>query len=165
MAYRQAYDSPLGRMLMTSDGEGLTGLWFAADGRRAGPALTGEIEAGESPILDAARRWLDIYFTGRDPGFAPPLRLAGTDFRLRVARLLLEIPYGQTVTYGALARRLADARGGGAAPQAVGGAVARNPILLIVPCHRVIGANGGLIGYSGGLWRKRALLEMEKRST
>ncbi len=159
MEYRQDYDSPLGRILLAADGEGLTGLWFADGGKCPGRGPSAG--AGESPFFDAARRWLDVYFAGRDPGFTPPLHLTGTAFCNRVAELLLEIPYGHTATYGDLARRLAQERGGGASAQAVGGAVARNPILLIVPCHRVIGANGSLTGYSGGLWRKRALLENE----
>lgn len=161
MEYRQGYDSPLGRILLTADDEGLTGLWFVDGGQRGGRGPSDGSGAGESPYFDAARRWLDAYFSGRDPGFTPPLHLMGTAFCNRVAGLLLEIPYGQTTTYGALARCLAQERGGGASAQAVGGAVARNPILLIMPCHRVIGADGSLTGYSGGLWRKRALLENE----
>ena len=160
MEYTQHYDSPLGRILLAADDKGLTGLWFEG-GKYAGRGLSADAQARESPYFDAARRWLDVYFAGRDPGFTPPLHLTGTAFCNRVAELLLEIPYGHTVTYGDLARRLAQERGGGASAQAVGGAVARNPILLIMPCHRVIGANGGLTGYSGGLWRKRALLENE----
>ena len=161
MKYRQDCDSPLGRILLAADDEGLTGLWFAQGDRYVGRGLSPDARRRPSPFFDEARRWLDIYFAGRDPGFAPTLHLTGSAFGNRVARLLMEIPYGRTATYGALARRLAKERGGGPAPQAVGGAVARNPILLIVPCHRVIGADGALTGYSGGLWRKAALLRME----
>ena len=100
------------------------------------------------------KRWLDIYFAGRQPDFTPPLHLIGSDFRRRVWKRLLEIPYGQTTTYGALL-------GGGMSAQAVGGAVGHNPISIIVPCHRVIGANGSLTGYAGGIDKKIGLLTLE----
>ena len=154
--------SPLGELLLAADDQGLTGLWFVENQRHMGAGLPEHVEAGESPFIDAAARWLDIYFSGRDPGFAPPLHLTGPEFRVRVCRLLLEIPYGETTTYGALARRIATERGaGGMSARAVGGAVARNPISLIVPCHRVLGSDGGLRGYAGGIERKRALLGLE----
>lgn len=105
------------------------------------------------------KRWLDVYFTGREPDFTPPLHPAGSSFRQAVWQLLLEIPYGQTTTYGALAKRL---NAGRMSAQAVGGAVGHNPISIIVPCHRVVGTNGSLTGYAGGLDRKIRLLEMEK---
>ncbi len=154
------YDSPLGTILLAADEEGLTGLWF--EGQRGCPAPRQARPAGESPALDAARRWLDAYFGGREPDFAPPLHLTGTPFQLAVWALLREIPYGKTVSYGEMARRLAMRRGlTRTSARAVGGAVGRNPVSLIVPCHRVIGADGSLTGYAGGIDRKRALLALE----
>lgn len=109
-------------------------------------------------VFDEVRRWLDIYFSGREPDFMPPLLLRGTSFQQRVWEALLTIPYGQTVTYGELAHQL-----GCRSAQAVGGAVGRNPISIIVPCHRIVGTNGSLTGYAGGLDRKRALLQLEQK--
>lgn len=162
MLYTSRYNSPLGEILLAADDNGLTGLWFMEDQRYMGAGLSADARERPSPYFDAAARWLDVYFSGRDPGFTPPLRLTGTAFRNRVGALLLEIPYGATATYGEIARKLALARGvGHASARAVGGAVARNPISLIVPCHRVLGGDGSLTGYSGGLERKRALLRLE----
>ena len=135
------YDSPLGGVLLAADNAGLTGLWF--NGAKYFAAN-----------LDETARWLDIYFAGGQPDFTPPLHLIGSDFRRRVWKRLLEIPYGQTTTYGALL-------GGGMSAQAVGGAVGHNPISIIVPCHRVIGANGSLTGYAGGIDKKIGLLTLE----
>jgi methylated-DNA-[protein]-cysteine S-methyltransferase len=118
--------------------------------------------AGNDPVLEAARTWLENYFAGERPEPQQlPLNPKGTEFQKRVWRLLLEIPYGQVTTYGALAAKLAQERGGKMSAQAIGGAVGRNPISIIIPCHRVIGANGRLTGYAGGLWRKQALLRLE----
>ena len=111
-----------------------------------------------TPFLDGTARWLDDYFSGGQPDFTPPLHLIGSAFRLRVWARLLEIPYGQTTTYGALL-------GDGASARAVGGAVGRNPISIIVPCHRVIGADGSLTGYAGGMDRKIRLLALERQET
>ena len=155
------YDSPLGCITLTGEGDALTGLRF--EGRRP-PAelLSAGHEEKPLPVLSEAARWLDLYFAGRDPGFTPTLRLKGSPFSRAVWELLLTVPFGETVTYGALAARLAEARGlPRMSAQAVGGAVGRNPVALIVPCHRVIGADGGLVGYGGGLRRKEILLELE----
>ena len=112
--------------------------------------------------FDQVKEWLDIYFTGRDPGFFPKMHLAGSDFRNRVGEIMLEIPFGKIVTYGWIANRIAKERGlEKMSAQAVGGAVSHNPISIIVPCHRVVGANGNLTGYGGGIDRKIALLELE----
>ena len=163
MIYKSRYDSPLGEILLAADDEGLTGLWFAEGQRHIGAGLSEDAREQPSPYFDAAARWLDVYFSGRDPGFTPPLRLTGTAFRNRVWALLLEIPYGTTTTYGEIARKIALERDGGrTSARAVGGAIARNPISLIVPCHRVMGSDGSLTGYSGGLERKRALLRLER---
>lgn len=149
------YDSPLGSITLASNDMALVGLWF--DGQRYFGDTQGVLT--ESPVFNETRRWLDIYFSGREPGFVPPLSLQGTDFQQHVWKVLLTIPYGQTVTYGELARRL-----GCRSAQAVGGAVGHNPISIIVPCHRVVGANGSLTGYAGGLDRKRALLQLEQKN-
>lgn len=158
MNYTQLIPSPLGNILLSADEIGLTGLWFEGEKYYA-DALPREHIERETPILTDTKRWLDVYFTGREPDFTPLLHPTGSPFRQAVWQLLLEIPYGQTTTYGALAKRL---NAGRMSAQAVGGAVGHNPISIIVPCHRVVGANGSLTGYAGGLDRKIRLLEMEK---
>ncbi len=147
--------SPLGPLLLAADGQGLRGLWFEG-AKYFAAGLDEPCLAARTPVLDEARRWLDIYFAGRDPGPPPPLSLHGTSFQRAVWALLLEIPYGQTTTYGALARRL-----GIRSAQAIGGAVGHNPLSIFIPCHRVVGADGSLTGYAGGVAKKRALLELE----
>ncbi len=147
--------SPLGEILLAADGDALIGVWFV--GGKYAPVIE-KIGNRETPALAMGKRWLEIYFSGREPDFLPPLHLSGTPFQEKVWALLLEIPYGQTVTYGALAARL----GKKMSAQAVGGAVGRNPVSIIVPCHRVVGADGSLTGYAGGLERKRFLLELER---
>ncbi|MBQ9411514.1 MAG: methylated-DNA--[Oscillospiraceae bacterium] len=155
------YGSPLGGITLASDGEALTGLWF--DGQRFFPHSLGEEREGTFlPVFSQTAQWLDVYFTGREPDFTPPLRPAGTPFQSEVWALLLEIPYGKTVSYGSLAREIARRRGiVRMSAQAVGGAVGRNPISLIIPCHRVVGTDGSLTGYAGGIETKRKLLELE----
>ncbi len=157
MHYTQTISSPLGNILLSADEVGLTGLWFDG-GRYYAETLPEEHVERETPILMDTKRWLDVYFTGREPDFTPPLHPAGSPFRQAVWQLLLEIPYGQTTTYGALL-------GDGASARAVGGAVGRNPISIIVPCHRVIGADGSLTGYAGGVDRKIRLLALERQGT
>lgn len=161
------YESPLGRMVLASDAEGLTGAWFAGQkhyGEFGSVRHTLDDAAAVAPDASAlreARVWLDAYFAGEHPGEMPPLHLMGTPFQQRVWQLLLEIPYGQTTTYGALAREFEERFGQRASARAVGGAVGRNPVSIIVPCHRVLGANGAITGYAGGLERKLALLKLE----
>lgn len=157
MHYTQTISSPLGNILLSADEVGLTGLWFDG-GRYYAETLPEEHVERETPVLTDTKRWLDVYFTGREPDFTPPLHPAGSPFRQAVWQLLLEIPYGQTTTYGALL-------GDGASARAVGGAVGRNPISIIVPCHRVIGADGSLTGYAGGVDRKIRLLALERQGT
>lgn len=155
MTYRGTYRSPLGIITLASDGDSLTGLWF--EGQRYYPDdLAGESEEADLPVFRQVKAWLDVYFSGRDPGPVPPVRPAGTDFQREVWAILAAIPYGQTRTYGEIAREL-----GRTSPRAVGSAVGRNPISILVPCHRVVGANGSLTGYAGGMERKTALLELE----
>ena len=152
------YDSPLGRIMMAGSGEALTGLWFAGQKYFAETLATGYTEK-EIPVLSGTKRWLDLYFSGKVPDFTPPLEMRGSAFRRAVWEILLSIPYGRTVTYGEVAGRIAGRKG---AAQAVGGAVGHNPVSLIIPCHRVIGADGSLTGYAGGTDRKTCLLRMEQ---
>lgn len=176
------YRSPLGGITIATDGEALIGLWF--DGQEhfgstlgegaaavdAGPAAAdpeaADPEAARPAVIDETVEWLDQYFSGKMPDHTPKIRLIGTDFRKRVWEKLLTVPYGQTTTYGELAAELAEGAAGsaakGASARAVGGAVARNPISIIIPCHRVLGAGGSLTGYAGGIEKKAALLELEK---
>ncbi|MBQ6823486.1 MAG: methylated-DNA--[Clostridia bacterium] len=153
MRYIQTCDSPLGQILLASDGEALTGLWLEGQPRRG---LSADAEERALPIFDRTRVWLSDYFDGGRPS-APPIHMIGTEFEKKVWSLLLQIPYGETVTYGALARRLGPTM----SAQAVGGAVGRNKLSLIIPCHRVIGTDGKLIGYTGGLEKKQFLLTLE----
>ena len=151
------YDSPLRGITLAGEGPALTGLCFD---RQAYAGLQG-VE-GWLPVFDDARRWLDVYFSGKVPSFTPRLELRGTPFRRDVWEILLKIPYGCTMTYGEIAGMMAAKRGlQRMSAQAVGGAVSHNPVALIVPCHRVIGASGALTGYAAGLDRKRFLLGLE----
>ena len=165
MDYTHHYISPLGGITMASDGEYLTGLWF--DGQKYfADTLKTQCEEKDLDVFRRTNRWLDIYFSGKEPDFTPPLRMRGTEFRQEVWQILLTIPFGKTMTYGEIAKILADRRGTDSiSAQAVGGAVGHNPISLIIPCHRVIGTNGALTGYAGGLKKKAWLLDMESQSS
>ncbi|MCR5166137.1 MAG: methylated-DNA--[protein]-cysteine S-methyltransferase [Oscillospiraceae bacterium] len=162
MMYVYHYSSPLGSITLTSDGESLTGLWF--DGQKHFPHnLISESTEAELPIFTQTCKWLDTYFTGKQPDFTPPINLQTTPFRKAVYDILFTIPYGQTVTYGEIAHILAERKGiERMSAQAVGGAVGHNPIGIIIPCHRVVGSDGSLTGYAGGLERKKWLLRHEK---
>lgn len=161
MTYVTTYPSPLGELVLASDGAALTGLWFQGQ-KYFGSTLTKPVSRQEVPPFDEVRRWLDDYFAGREPGFTPALRCDGTPFQIAVWTALRDIPYGTTVTYGQLVGQVAEKLGRAhMAAQAVGGAVGHNPISLIIPCHRVVGADGSLTGYAGGLERKRHLLLLE----
>ena len=152
------YDSPLGKMTMASDGTALIALKF--DGTRfAFKFADGMPATTKLSVFDETRRWLDLYFAGKNPDFTPLLAPQGTPFQQRVWDILLTIPYGKTMSYGNVARCISPTM----SAQAVGGAVGRNPIGIIIPCHRVIGADGSLTGYGGGLERKRRLLELEMK--
>ena len=149
MDYITHYSSPVGPLTIASDGAAITGLWMA---------LPGEIR-DDLPVLTAARDWLDRYFRGEAPDPKElPLSPAGTAFQKQVWNRLLEVPYGQTRTYGDIAREIGKHR----ACQAVGQAVGRNRIAIIIPCHRIIGADGSLTGFAGGLEMKRQLLNLEQ---
>ena len=162
MVYTWHYDSPLGGITLASDGDALAGLWL--DGQHIfADSLEKEREEKLLPVFEDTCRWLDIYFSGRDPGFTPKLNVRTTDFRKRVLEILLTIPYGKTMTYGEIAAQIAREKGlEQMSAQAVGGAVGHNPISLIIPCHRVVGAGGSLTGYAGGIDKKARLLQMEK---
>ena len=158
----QHYGAPLGKMLLAADEIGLTGVWFV--GQKYFPAayLDGAVEQ-ETPVLAETKRWLDIYFSGLEPDFLPVLHPIGTPFRQEVWTLLCQIPYGQTRTYGEIARQVAERRGlRTMSAQAVGGAVGHNSISILIPCHRVMGTDGSLTGYAGGLERKTYLLHLEQ---
>ena len=162
MDYTAHYDSPLGGITMASDGMSLIGLWF--DGQKYfGQVLdTYHEELLNLPVFEQTRRWLDIYFRGKDPGFTPPLMMRGSEFRRVVWKQLLDIPYGCTTTYGEIARCIAAERGlYSISAQAIGNAVGHNNISLIIPCHRVVGADGQLTGYAAGIDKKRQLLKLE----
>ena len=154
------YPSPLGRMVLAGDGRALTGAWFA--GQKYFPAQPMQPRE-DDPVLAEARRWLDSYFAGQAPdGRSLPLAPAGSPFRRMVWQMLLDIPYGEVTTYGALAAQAARHMGRYAmSAQAVGGAVGHNPISVIIPCHRVVGADGRLVGYAAGISAKSWLLQHE----
>ena len=161
MTFLQHYNSPLGGILLAADEIGLTGLWF--DGQKYfARDLPAEHVEQNTPVISEAKRWLDIYFTGREPDFTPPLHPIGSVFRQAVWEILLQIPYGQTTTYGEIARQLAAKLGlPRMSAQAVGGAVGHNEVSIIIPCHRVVGTSGSLTGYAGGIDKKVKLLELE----
>ena len=161
MDYTYHYISPLGGITLASDGEALTGLWF--DGQKHFADTLGDVQEEKPlPIFEEAVKWLDLYFSGKDPGFVPKLSTHGTPFREAVWEILRTIPFGETMTYGEIAARLASTRGlDKMSARAVGSAVGRNPISLIIPCHRVVGAGGSLTGYAGGINKKRFLLALE----
>ena len=162
MQYISRYASPLGSVLLAADDIGLVGLWFEGQ-KYFAHGLAKTHEEKEIPLFATAKRWLDIYFSGQKPDFTPPLHLIGSEFRLAVWKILLEIPYGQMTTYKELAGRIAEQRGiKSMSAQAVGGAVGHNPISIIVPCHRVLGTDGSLTGYAGGIDKKISLLTLEK---
>ncbi len=184
MIYIEHYRSPLGGITIAGSGSEITGLWF--DGQKYfGSTLSSEYEEKSLPVFTETKKWLDIYFSGKEPDFTPPLKWETTPFRKAVWEILLTIPYGQTMTYGEIGERISmetlsalqketalweeaplpekiPKSSGKMSAQAVGGAVGHNPISLIIPCHRVVGADGKLTGYAGGLEKKRQLLILEK---
>lgn len=161
--YIQFYYCPLGELALTSDGSALIGLGLASP--QSALEVSADVRPQEEslPIFRETVRWLDTYFRGRAPSFTPKLKLSGSDFQKRVCEIVLTIPFGKTITYGEIAAQIARERGiSRMSAQAVGGAVGANPILIIVPCHRVIGAGGNLTGYGAGMERKIQLLKLEK---
>ena len=166
MDYTMHYESPLGGITLASDGEALCGLWF--DGQKYFAAgLSQDHEEKELPIFQQTIRWLDVYFSGKEPDFTPPLTMRTTEFRKIVWKIMLSIPYGKTMTYGEIASKVAEMKGlHGMSAQAVGGAVGHNAISLIIPCHRVHIADHSLssCGWGGRRshrlrWRHRPKIE------
>ena len=161
MIYTYKYKSPLGHILLAADEVGITGLWFEGQ-KYFGNTLPDKHIPQETEILTEAKKWLDVYFSGEEPKFTPPLHPDGSTFRQAVWKILLQIPYGQTITYGEIACKMAEMKNvSRMSAQAVGGAVGHNEISIIIPCHRVIGTNGSLTGYAGGIDKKLSLLELE----
>lgn len=162
ITYIYHYNSPVGSITISSNGTELTGLWF--DGQKYfRDTLYGECEEKALPVFEQTMHWLDIYFNGKAPDFTPPLKMETTPFRKEVWKIMLTIPFGQTMTYGAIANKIAKQKGiSKMSAQAVGGAVGHNSISLIIPCHRVVGTNGSLTGYAGGIDKKIQLLKLEK---
>ena len=158
--YRTTILSPVGPLLLASDGTAITGLWLEGQKYFAAGLDADAEENPALPVFQKASLWLEAYFAQRDLPPLPPLAPRGSEFRQRAWKLLLEIPFGETTTYGALTERL-KAAGVPASPQAVGGAVGHNPISILIPCHRVVGTDGSLTGYAGGVAKKRFLLELE----
>ena len=162
MTYIYNYASPLGNISLASDGKSLTGLWFNGQNYFPHKLISESIES-ELPIFTQTIKWLDTYFSGKAPDFTPPISLNTTPFRKAVYDILLTIPYGQIMTYGEIANIIANQQGAEhMSAQAVGSAVRHNPVSIIIPCHRVVGADGSLTGYAGGLDKKTALLKLEK---
>lgn len=161
MQYISRYNSPLGNILLAADETGLTGLWFEGQ-KYFALYLDKEHEEKDLPVFRDTKRWLDMYFAGKKPDFKLPLHFTGSPFQNEVWEILYSIPYGKTMTYGEIAQIIAQRRKlPHMSAQAVGGAVGRNEISIIVPCHRVVGTFGSLTGYAGGIDRKIALLKLE----
>ncbi len=158
MKHTHCCASPIGELLLESDGKYLTGLWFK-DGKYCPDTAAEQSDTQSEAVFGLAEKWLEIYFGGSVPDFTTPLRLDGSDFQKEVWEILKTIPYGETLTYGEIAKRRGLSR---MSAQAVGGAVGRNPVSIIVPCHRVVAADGTLAGYAGGIDKKVFLLRLEK---
>ncbi|MDD6210849.1 MAG: methylated-DNA--[protein]-cysteine S-methyltransferase [Bacteroidales bacterium] len=162
MHYTCKYLSPLGEMTIASNGDSLTGLWFDEQ-KYFGATLGREQEERPLPIFDQTKEWLDCYFNGSDPGPIPSVAPEGSPFRLAVWEILKRIPYGKVITYKDIAEEIGRQKGvPGMSAQAIGGAVGHNPISIIIPCHRVVGSNGSLTGYAGGISKKVKLLALEQ---
>ncbi len=161
MIYLDCYLSPIGKIILASDGVNLTGLWFEGQ-KHFEFDLNGVKNENDIAVLVNTKKWLDIYFSGSNPDFSIPLLFEGTAFQKEVWEILCSISYGETITYGDISKQIARQRGfAQMSAQAVGNAVGKNKISIIVPCHRVIGADRSLVGYAGGLDRKTYLLRLE----
>lgn len=161
MTYLCQIPSPVGQLYAASDGENIVGLWIKGQ-KYFESNLSEETEAKELPVFQQLKDWLNIYFSGSNPDFLPPLAPQGSAFRQSAWQILLSIPYGELTTYGAIAKQM-EAQSGGkhVSAQAVGGAVGHNPISIVIPCHRVVGSTGSLTGYAGGIDKKIHLLKLE----
>lgn len=159
--YATSYQSPLGPMLLAADEVGLTGLWFCGQ-KYYKQGLCDDVVMQETAVLAETKHWLDIYFAGEEPDFMPAIHMIGTPFQIAVWQILQQIPRGKTMTYGEIAAQYAAENGlSSMSAQVVGNAVGRNKISIIIPCHRVIGTNGNLTGYAGGIDKKQQLLKLE----
>lgn len=159
--YTHNYQSPLGEIVIASDDTAITGLWLVGQ-RHFDIEVEGCITDKDLPIFDEVSRWLDIYFTGNNPGEIPAVRMNGTPFQLEVWQILQAVPYGKLITYREIAELIAKKRGiTKMSARAVGNAVGRNPVSILVPCHRVVGSDGKMTGYAGGIERKVKLLKLE----
>ena len=162
MYYKNYYQSPIGKIFLIAEDNFLIGLYFEAQ-KYFPQEIFDQIEKKNLEIFDVTKKWLDIYFNGYEPDFLPPLKMIGTDFQIEVWKLLLKIPYGKITTYGELSKVIADQRNlQRFSAQAIGDAVGKNKISIIIPCHRVIGSDGSLTGYAGGIDKKSRLLNLEK---
>lgn len=161
MHYIYEYKSPIGDITMASDGTSLIGLWFNGQ-KYFASTLSSKYKYKLLPVFKETILWLNIYFNGKEPDFMPRIKLDGTAFRIEIWQILQQIPYATTLTYSDIAKKIATKRGiENMSAQAVGGAVGHNPISIIIPCHRLLGSNGSLTGYAGGIDKKIALLELE----
>ena len=160
--FERMIQTPLGEVRLRSDGKSLTGLWFI--GQVNDTKFNSDIEIKDDlPIFGQVESWLESYFSGKQTSITIPLQPKGTSFQQRVWQILQEIPYGKTMTYGEIAQRIANEKGVETfSAQAVGQAVGKNPISILIPCHRVLGKNGALTGYAGGVHRKEQLLQLER---
>lgn len=160
MEYIFEYKSPIGIIIITSDETEITGLRFKGESETEVPHNK---RYKETSAIKEGKKWLDLYFSGKNPGYIPAINPTGTEFQKLVWKLLLEIPYGKTTTYGEIAGKIAEIKNvSRMSAQAVGGAVGKNPIAIIIPCHRVVGKNGKLTGYAYGIDKKISLLEIER---
>jgi methylated-DNA-[protein]-cysteine S-methyltransferase len=161
MEYMYNIKSPAGILTVSSDGKNISGLWIAGQ-KYFAKTLGTDVLQKNLPIFDNVEKWLDVYFSGKEPGFMPPLMPKGSPFQRSIWNILCKIPYGQTTTYGEIAKQFGlEYKGGHTSARAVGNAVGHNPISILIPCHRVIGKNGDLTGYAGGINTKRKLLQLE----
>ncbi|MBC8546979.1 methylated-DNA--[protein]-cysteine S-methyltransferase [Clostridiaceae bacterium NSJ-31] len=163
MIYSTMYLSPVGAIKLASDGSNLIGLWIEGQKYHGDTILENMVEKEDIPVFDRIKDWLDRYFAGEKPAISGlPLAPIGGEFRQGVWEILCQIPYGQVITYGDIAQKMAEKMNRSSmSSQAVGGAVGHNPISIIIPCHRVVGANGSLTGYAAGINTKIKLLELE----
>ena len=166
MYYQINYPSPIGSVTLASDGKNIVGLWFKGQKYYGGTIKNELTDDNDLPVFSAAKNWLDNYFNGDRPAISElPLSLIGGDFHRAVWEILCAIPYGEHTTYGDIAKKIAvTMKKPNVSARAVGGAVGHNPISIIIPCHRVIGANGNLTGYAGGIDKKIKLLQHEGAS-
>jgi methylated-DNA-[protein]-cysteine S-methyltransferase len=161
MEYVHKIKSPIGALIVSSDGKNICGLWMEGQ-KYFAKTLGRNVLEQNLPIFDNVQKWLDIYFSGKEPDFTPPLMPEGSPFQKSIWSNLCKIPYGQTTTYGALAKQLeSENKGRRTSARAIGGAVGHNPVSVIIPCHRVVGKNGNLTGYAGGIDKKIMLLKLE----